>query len=83
MTRKSSELAELSDPGLCLKAMQCGDRGSAITTAPRLSGSLPLVSGYFRVVPMSKGRAFAGFELAEILMLTASVAVIAAITFVF
>jgi hypothetical protein len=41
------------------------------------------VSGYFRLVPMSKGRAFAGFDLAEILMLTASVAVIAAITFVF
>jgi hypothetical protein len=30
---------------------------------------------------MWKGRAFAGFDLPEILMLTASVAVIAAITF--
>jgi hypothetical protein len=32
---------------------------------------------------MSKMRAFAGFDLPEILMLAASVALIAAITFVF
>ena len=78
----TSELAELSDHGLSLKLSV---RGIAvrITISPRLVGSLPSVSGYFRVVPMSKVRAFAGFDLAEILMLTASVAVIAAITFVF
>jgi hypothetical protein len=39
--------------------------------------------GYVREVPMSKVPIFARFDFTEMLMLTASVAVIAAITFVF
>jgi hypothetical protein len=41
------------------------------------------VSGYSRKVPMSKVPIFAGFDFAEIVMLTASVAVIAAVTVLF
>ena len=83
MTQKSSELAELSDHGLCLKLAVRRSRFrdhnfAAVGRFPyrRCRGTL----GWY---PCSKVRAFAGFDLAEILMLTASVAVIAAITFVF
>jgi hypothetical protein len=80
LTRKSSELAELSDHGLCMKLRRSRLRYHNFASVGRFP---TLGVGYFRVVPMSKVRAFAGFDLAEILMLTASVAVIAAITFVF
>ena len=82
MTRKSGELAELSGQGLCLKLSVRRSRFRYHNFAS--VGRFPTLGvGYFRVVPMSKVRAFAGFDLAEILMLTASIAVIAAITFVF
>ena len=65
--------------------------GGVIRAAPRFPqhnsasfGRLPIVGvGYLGKVPMSKVPIFASFDFAEILMLTASIVVIAAIAFVF
>jgi hypothetical protein len=47
-------------------------------------GRLPVLGvGYLGKVPMSKVPILASFDFAEILMLTASILVVAAITFVF
>jgi hypothetical protein len=65
--------------------------GGLIRAAPQFPqhnsasfGRLAIVGvGYLGKVPMSKVPIFASFDFAEILMLTASILVIAAIAFVF
>ena len=57
--------------------------GSLDTIPPRF-GRLPVFGvGYLGKVPMSKVPILASFDFADILMLTASILVVAAITFVF
>lgn len=74
-------LSTESDARITAAADQC--LGSVNTILPRSGGFAIVGVGYSRGVPMSKVPIFASFDFAEILMLTASILVVAAITFVF
>ena len=74
-------LSTKNDARITAATDQC--LGSVNTIPPRSRGLAIVGVGYSREVPMSRVPIFASFDFAEILMLTASILVVAAITFVF